>query len=54
MLPRPGTELQVGIAIAIGILIDTFIVRALLVPAIAAILGRWNWWPLRQPGNKDT
>ena len=36
---------QVGTAVSIGILIDTFIVRSLLVPAIATILGRWNWWP---------
>jgi RND superfamily putative drug exporter len=24
---------------------DTFIVRALLVPAIATLVGRWSWWP---------
>jgi RND superfamily putative drug exporter len=36
---------QIGTAIAIGIIIDTFIVRALLVPSIAALVGRWNWWP---------
>jgi RND superfamily putative drug exporter len=36
---------QIGAAIAIGIIIDTFVVRALLVPAIAKILGRWGWWP---------
>jgi putative drug exporter of the RND superfamily len=37
--------LEVGTAIAIGVLIDTFLVRALLVPALAALLGRFNWWP---------
>ena len=36
---------QVGVAVAIGVLLDTFIVRALLVPAIATLVGRWNWWP---------
>jgi len=36
---------QIGAAISIGILIDTFLVRALLVPALAKIAGRWNWWP---------
>ncbi len=36
---------QVGVAVAIGILIDTFVVRAILVPAIATLVGRWNWWP---------
>lgn len=36
---------QIGAAIAIGVIIDTFIVRALLVPALATIAGRWSWWP---------
>jgi RND superfamily putative drug exporter len=39
------TLVQVGAALAIGILVDAFLVRALLVPSIAALLGRWNWWP---------
>lgn len=36
---------QLGFTIAFAILLDTFFVRTLLVPSIAAILGRWNWWP---------
>ena len=36
---------QLGVAIVIGVIIDTFVVRAFLVPAIASLLGRWNWWP---------
>jgi putative drug exporter of the RND superfamily len=36
---------QVGAAIGIGVLIDTFLVRALLVPAIATLVGKLNWWP---------
>ena len=39
------TLFQVGIAVGIGILLDTFIIRAILVPAIATLLGKWNWWP---------
>lgn len=36
---------EVGIGIALAVLIDATIVRALLVPSLMAILGRWNWWP---------
>ncbi len=38
---------QLGFAVALGVLIDTFIVRALFVPSIVLLLGRWNWWPSR-------
>uniref|UniRef100_UPI00403FE72B MMPL family transporter n=1 Tax=Streptomyces sp. DSM 41540 TaxID=3448657 RepID=UPI00403FE72B len=38
---------QVGSTIGIGLLFDTLIVRALMTPSIAALLGRWFWWPLR-------
>jgi RND superfamily putative drug exporter len=38
---------QIGAAISIGVVMDTFLVRALLVPALAKIAGRWNWWPSR-------
>ncbi|MGH7705037.1 MAG: MMPL family transporter, partial [Candidatus Dormibacteria bacterium] len=36
---------QLGVGIAAGVLLDTFLVRTLLVPSIAVLLGRWNWWP---------
>jgi uncharacterized membrane protein YdfJ with MMPL/SSD domain len=39
---------EVGIGIALAVLIDASIVRALLVPSLMAILGRWNWWPARR------
>jgi uncharacterized membrane protein YdfJ with MMPL/SSD domain len=35
---------QIGVATAVGVLVDAFVVRALLVPALMALLGRWNWW----------
>ncbi|KLI09816.1 membrane protein [Mycolicibacterium conceptionense] len=38
---------QVGSTIGIGLLFDTLIVRAFMTPSIAALLGRWFWWPLR-------
>jgi RND superfamily putative drug exporter len=36
---------QVGFVVAVGLLADTFLVRALLVPALALLLGERNWWP---------
>jgi RND superfamily putative drug exporter len=35
---------QIGIATAVGVLVDAFIVRSLLVPSLMALLGKWNWW----------
>jgi RND superfamily putative drug exporter len=34
-------------SVAIGILMDAFLVRTLLVPSTVALLGPWNWWPAR-------
>ncbi|WP_183469679.1 RND family transporter [Mycolicibacterium iranicum] len=36
---------QVGTTIALGLLFDTLIVRSFMTPAVAALLGRWFWWP---------
>jgi putative drug exporter of the RND superfamily len=36
---------QLGTAIALGVLLDTFLVRTLMVPAIVVLCGRYNWWP---------
>ena len=38
---------QVGFAVALGVALDTFIVRSLLVPSLAMLLGRASWWPSR-------
>jgi len=42
---------ELGIGTAVAVLIDATIVRAMLVPSLMALLGRWNWWaprPLRR------
>ncbi|OBJ83277.1 RND family transporter [Mycobacterium sp. 1245852.3] len=38
---------QVGTTIGLGLLFDTLIVRSLMTPSLAALLGRWFWWPQR-------
>ncbi|WP_179963648.1 RND family transporter [Mycobacterium marseillense] len=42
-----STVVQGGFVIGVGILLDTFLVRTITVPAIAALVGRANWWPSR-------
>jgi RND superfamily putative drug exporter len=39
------TIVNVGVGLALGVLMDTFGVRTLLVPAAVVLIGRWNWWP---------
>jgi putative drug exporter of the RND superfamily len=38
---------DIAFGLALGILMDTFLVRTLLVPSTVVLLGRWNWWPSR-------
>jgi RND superfamily putative drug exporter len=40
---------QIGFGVAFAVALDTFFVRTLLVPSIAMLLGRWNWWPASSP-----
>lgn len=40
---------QVGFIIGVGLLLDTFVVRTITVPAMAVLVGRANWWPGKQP-----
>jgi RND superfamily putative drug exporter len=42
-----GAVVQSGFVIGAGILVDTFVVRTITVPAMAALLGRASWWPSR-------
>ena len=46
----PDTDIKVfATGLGIGILLDATIVRALLLPALVALFGRWNWWMPRLP-----
>jgi RND superfamily putative drug exporter len=41
----PGTDIkQFGIGLSAGIIFDATVIRALLVPALMRLMGRWNWW----------
>ena len=42
-----GTIVQAGFIVGTGILLDTFLVRTVTVPAMAVLVGRANWWPSR-------
>ena len=42
-----GQIQQIGYGVAFGVVMDTFVVRTILVPAFVVLLGRMNWWPSR-------
>jgi RND superfamily putative drug exporter len=46
----PGTDVKVlATGLAAGILIDATVIRALLVPAVVSLFGKWNWWMPKGP-----
>ena len=50
MAAGPGTDLKMfATALATGILVDATIIRALIVPAVVLLMGRWNWWLPKLP-----
>jgi RND superfamily putative drug exporter len=51
--PSSGQVRDIGFGLAIGVLMDTFLVRTLLVPSTVALLGRFNWWPHRLASPPD-
>ena len=45
MASSPGTDLKMfATGLGAGILLDATIIRALIVPAVISLMGRWNWW----------
>ena len=44
-----ATVVQMGFVIGVGLLLDTFIVRTITVPAVAVLVGDANWWPSKSP-----
>jgi RND superfamily putative drug exporter len=44
--------LEIGFTVALGILLDTFVVRTIAVPAIVRLLGEASWWPSRATGGR--
>jgi RND superfamily putative drug exporter len=50
MASGPGTDLKMmATGLAAGILLDATVIRALIVPAVITLMGRWNWWLPRWP-----
>ena len=50
----PSTELtEIGFAVAFGILLDTIVVRSVLVTALNLDVGRWMWWPSKLAQKPD-
>jgi RND superfamily putative drug exporter len=44
-----STLVQAGFIVGTGLLLDTFLVRTITVPAMAVLVGNANWWPSRAP-----
>jgi RND superfamily putative drug exporter len=42
-----ATMVQAGFIMGAGLLVDTFLVRTIMMPALAVLVGRANWWPPR-------
>ena len=45
---------QFAVVIAVSVLLDTFLVRPIFVPALLAVASRWAWWPRQMPSVDDS
>jgi putative drug exporter of the RND superfamily len=50
---KSTTFAEIGFAVAFGILLDTIIVRSVLVTALNLDIGRWMWWPSKLARTPD-
>jgi RND superfamily putative drug exporter len=41
---------EIGVGLAVAVLVDALVVRVIVLPSLMMLLGRWNWWPGRTPG----
>jgi RND superfamily putative drug exporter len=41
---------MIGLGLCVAVLADATLIRALIVPAVMALAGRWNWYPGRRRG----
>jgi RND superfamily putative drug exporter len=41
---------ELGLSLAVAVLVDALVIRVVVLPALMTVLGRWNWWPGRVPG----
>jgi RND superfamily putative drug exporter len=48
-----STMVQVGFVMGVGLLLDTFLVRTITVPALAVLAGKGNWWPSKWQPSKQ-
>jgi RND superfamily putative drug exporter len=39
---------EFAFAMAVGVLLDAFLIRAVLIPALVSLVGEWSWWPRRR------
>eukprot|EP01064_Diplonema_japonicum_P009715 TRINITY_DN1717_c1_g2_i1.p1 TRINITY_DN1717_c1_g2~~TRINITY_DN1717_c1_g2_i1.p1 ORF type:complete len:861 (+),score=138.63 TRINITY_DN1717_c1_g2_i1:80-2584(+) len=40
---------QFGVCLCVSVLLDTFVIRTILLPAVMLVAGKWNWWPTKMP-----